>query len=424
MAKETPKEVQKLRAENRQLRAKNKALQSQQSTNPVRRRSFWRTLGIILCTGLAGAILVTGNILFWVGNSVVDSNRYQAIIEPIIKEPEVQSAVATYTTTELYKNVNIQQKLNDSLPEQVKFLAPVLASQIPSATHAVFLKVLQNPEFQDKWVSVQVGAHQRVINFVKNYQGDGTIDVSDIYNQLTSNLQNTKLSFLANKSLPPKFGSITVVDASWLPAAHNIVTNLGLYQGLATASVIVLTAAAVWLSRRRRRLIIRVGILYAVMMFISLVSFKVLQASVVNQVASQYQAAVRVASGHILQPLIMQTRTILLMGLLVSFVAWISGPGRVAASVRDKIQQALNGNLHQALFHSENGFTRWVGQSKRVLQWLSIAVIAIIMLLVQLNPALVLGYGLLMIVVVSVVEVLAAPAVTTKPETVRHRRKQ
>ncbi len=423
MAKTTP-EVQKLREENRKLRAQNKVLQTQPSTNPIKRRGFWRTTAIVLCTGLAGAVLVTGNILFWVGNSVVDSNRYQAIIEPIIKEPEVQSAVATYTTTELYKNVNIEQKLNDTLPEQVKFLAPVLASQIPNATHSVFLKVLQNPEFQDKWVSIQVGAHQRVINFVKNYQGDGTIDVSDIYNQLTSNLQNTKLSFLANKSLPPKFGSITVVDASWLPTAHNIVTNLGLYQSLATAMVILLTAAAVWLSRRRRRLIIRIGILYAVLMFISLVSFKVLQASAVNQVASQYQSAVQVASGHILQPLIMQTRTILLLGLLVSFVAWISGSGRAAAAVRGKAQQALNGNLHQALFHRENGFTRWVGQYKRVMQWLSVAVVAIIMLLVQLNPALVLGYGLLMIALVSVVEVLAAPVLTTKPETARRRRKQ
>ncbi len=401
-------DVKSLKAENRKLRAQNKALQQTKTGQKSSSRRLWQKLSIVVCVSLAGAMLVTGNILFWTGNSVVNNDHYAAIVEPLIKEPAVQTAVASYTTKQIYANVDVEQKLTDSLPDQAKFLAPIVAPQIQSITQTTLLKVLQNPSFQDTWNKAQVGAHDRVLQFVKNYKGDGTIDLSDIYKQLSNRLSDTKLGFLANRTLPDKVGSITVVNSIWLPVAHNIVTNLALYQTLATLAVICLTAAAIWLAKNRRRIVIQIGLLYAVLMFISLVSFKVVLAAAANRVAPEYQEAARVVGGHLTHALVLQTRTILLLGLLMSFVAWIGGPSKVANAVRGKIQAALGGHLHKALFHKENSFTTWVGRYKRPLQWIAIALIALVMLAVQLSPALVIAYAIGMLLSVLVVELLAA----------------
>lgn len=402
----TSQELARLRAENRQLKAELKKLKTGPSQARDRRRP-WRSLAVWLCASLAGALLVTGNLLFWAGNTLVDQNRYSAVVSPLIEEPAVQTALAQYTTTQLYKNVDIEQKLQDRLPEQAQPLAPLVAGQVPVITQTTLTRIIQTPGFQETWNKVLLGSHQRAINFIRDYQGDGNISMADVYKQLSNRLADTQLGFLANRELPNKVGSVTLVDAPWLPTAHNIVVNIGLYQALVTAAVIALIAAAIALARQRRRFIIRLGLIYAGLMFVTLMAIKLFQTRLVSQTSAAYQDAAQVVSGHVFQSLVLQTRTILLIGLLVSAVAWLSGPSRLAASARRRAQAALNGNLHQSLFHSENRFTGWVGDHKRTLQWLSIGIIAVIMLIVQLSPVLILWYGLAMLVSVIVIELLA-----------------
>lgn len=399
-----------LRAENKRLLAENAALKKQQasSSRPTRHRP-WRSFAIILCTVVAGAVLVAGNLLFWAGNTVVDNGRFASTTSPLIKQPEIQQGLALYATNKIYENVDVQQTIQDVLPPRADFLAPSLSSQVKNLTQTSFEKLLANQRFQDAWTDTLTNAHSRIINYVKNYQGDGTITLNDFYNRLSSNLQDTKLSFLANKTLPSNVGNITIIEAGWLPTAHNIVVNIGLYQALSTLLVIILSVLAVWLAKNRRKMVIILGTVYSVLMAITLVSIRLSQNLIPKNFDSQYQAAVSAAVKTITNSLLIQTRTILLLGLLVILIAWITGSSRVAAVSRVRINLLLEGKLHTAIFAHENSLTRWIGGHKRVLQWTAIAIIAAIMLLVSLSPALVLWYALFMLVIVLIIEMLAAP---------------
>lgn len=407
MARTAKTSVAALQAENKRLATENATLKKQLSSSSHR---LWQKIVILICVALAGALLVTGNILFWAGNSLVKEDRFVATTSPLIKQPEIQQGIALYATNKLYENVDIEQEIQNVLPPRAEFLAPSISGQVRNATQSSLEKILANEKFQDTWTSTVTKAHSRIINYVKNYQGNGTISLNDVYQSLSKQLEGTKLSFAANKTLPSSVGSITLIQASWLPAAHNLVTNIDLYRFLAILIVMVASALAIWLARNRRKMVIGLGALYSVLMAISLLSIRIFQQSIPAKVASEYQPAVKTAVNIITQPLIIQTRTILLLSILTMIVAWLTGPYKVAVTVRERIQTLLEGKVHQAVFAKENAFTRWVGRYKRVLQWAAVLVIAIVMLFfVQLSPKLVVLYGLLMLAIALVVELLAAP---------------
>jgi hypothetical protein len=166
---------------------------------------------------------------------------------------------------------------------------------------------------------------------------------------------------------------------------------------------------AVLLAQNRRRMAIRVGLLVALLMFIQLISIRVAVHSVVSSAQPEYQAAAQEAANIVSKSLVLSSRTILLVGLLIALVAWISGPSRGASAMRNRIQLFLEGRAHKALFSKgENGLSRWFGAHKRTLQWLAISVVAIIMLLTTLSPVLVFWYALLILLLVSLIELLAA----------------
>src|SRR5262249_23648433 len=150
-------------------------------------------------------------------------------------------------------------------------------------------------------------------------------------------LEGTSLSFLANRKLPAKVTNIQVATVGWLPALHDLSTNIGLYQALATILLIVLSVAAVWLANRRRRMVITLSVLFAIVMLVSLVSIRIAKAIAIAKVQPMYQTAVGDMLNIVLHPLVIQTYTVLLASVLVGLVAWLSGPYKSASLFRDRV---------------------------------------------------------------------------------------
>jgi hypothetical protein len=375
----------------------------------------WRRPLIWASITLATVFLVLGNIFFWTGNTIVNTNRYVAAVGPLIEQPAIQDAMAQYTSSQLFKAVDVQSYVKDTLPPKAAFLAPQLTTQLQSYTQKTLKTALANPKVQQYWYASLTKSHNAIINYSKSYQGNGTIDVSDIFNQLTQRLGGTHLAFLAGKRLPAKIGSINVATVGWLPALHRLTVHIGLYQALATILFLGFSVLAVVLSTKRRRAVIRLAIIYAGFMALTLIAVRVAGGIVVTDVAQMYQSAVQVAYDTVIHSFIIQTRTLLLLSLLLLLGAWISGPYKSATVVKNRITDLLSGHVHQSIFgNRENGFTTWVGRYKAYLQWGSVIVVAFIMILVQLSPKLVALYALLIIVLVLIVDLVAAPKTSQK----------
>ena len=399
-------------AENARLRAENQELKKELSaaTKPANSRLHhrWKGIVIFLCAALAAALLIVGNIFFWAGNTLVDTNKFVSTTGPVISQPSVQSAVAEYTTNQLFMNYDVQGLVQQVLPPKADFLAPQITSQLKTHTQGVVQKVVASPKFQQAWLSTLRKAHDRLINFAKTYQGSGDINLGDIFTQITNNLQGTKLSFLVGKQLPSKYSSIHIATVAWLPALHKLSVHIGLYQSLTTGLFIVLSAVTVWLSKNRRRMVLSLAIGFGLAMIVTLISIRVAKAITVSRVNPDYQQAVRDTMNIIFKPLVIQTYSVLLAAGLTALVAWVSGPYRSAKAMRNRTEALFAGKLHQTLFASENRLTKFFGNHKRVIQWTIVALTALVLLAIQLTPLAILLSAIVMLILVLITEVLAA----------------
>lgn len=414
-------ELRKLRAENVRLREENAMLKKKSSANPKhRRRSPWeivRKFGVVLLVSFSVALLTVANLLFWFGNTIVKQDRFVAATQPIIKDSAVQNSMALYTTNAIFNNVDVQQFTEQALPPRADFLAPQLTNQLKSFTQSSINKVVANPNFQDKWNNLLATQHQRLVSFASKYQGNGDISLNDAYQQLSASLSTSKLSFLANKKLPPKVGDITVVNASWLPAFHNVVVHIDTWRLLAVILLVISVVAAVWLSRNRRRTIYVFAVASAVMMVVSFITLHIIKGNIIDKVDPQYATGVSHAMQIFFHPLVIQSLTILLAAIFVWVVTWVSGPARSAVIVRDKVGLLFSGKLHGQIFASDNRYTIFVQRNKHLLEWGAVTVIAAIMLLTRLTLTGLMLYILLMAAVILTIEVIGGQTPKTQIRT-------
>lgn len=407
MASNTQKSSQriaKLEAENARLKAQLKKEKVGSSG-----LQFWRRVLLVIVLGIAGAMLVTGNLLFWTGRTLTDTDRYMAIVGPMVQQPDIQQAVAKKTTDALFSQVDVQSAIQNTLPERAAFLAPQLTSQLKSFTTQRAESIVASDGFESVWIEVNTRAHQRILDFLRNYQGDGSIDVTDIYNGLSQRLADTRLSFLADRQLPEKIGQITLVNAPNLPLAHWVVVNLWWVRYLTTSLFILLTVLAVYLAANRRKMIIRIGLIYSGLMLTLLIAIRVTHQLMLERVAADYQAAASTIWQLVTASLVAQTIALFVVGLVLALVAWLTGPSRQARAVQKQVAIVLSGKLHQALFKQENGVTHFMGRAKRTLEVVIAVGVIGALLFITLTPGNVLLLAIIALLLVGIIEILAAP---------------
>lgn len=406
--RKTKTQLTKLEAQVAQLKAENEQLKATAVHKPARKLSL-KPVGALLLLCFAVALLVAGDLLFWTGNTIVKNDRFVAATAPIIQNSAVQQAIAQKTTTRLFETVDVQQFVTDVLPPRADFLAPSIANGIESQADTQLKKVLANPKFQDTWNETLSRAHTRFIASVEKNGSDGSIDIGEVYKSLSANLAGTKLSFLANKPLPAKIGNIQLVSGDWVTVLNRVITNIDLWRTLAIGLFLVCAVAGVWLSKNRRRAVVLLGLLSAAAMFVTLVSLRVAREVIAGKAEPQYAQAVGDTAQIVFHPLVVQSTSILVAFALVALIAWVSGAGRAATSLRARTSDLLSGKLHEAIFHDgENAFTLWLGRFKRYIEWSLVAALGILFLLVRLTPKALLWYTVGLILLILVVETLAS----------------
>ncbi len=404
----TKAQVDELKRANEQLKIENIRLKARLEQKP--KKSPWRGLVISLCVILATIVLVAGNVLFWAGSTLTNTDRYVATVKPLLADTAVQGAIANYTTTQIFNQVDVQSAVTSVLPPRADFLAPQLTTQLQGATEKVLQKRLASDKFQATWVNANRQAHQKLLKTIKSSKTtDGVINLQDVYNRLSQALSGTKLSFLAGKTLPKNAGSITVINAPWVPKARAIVNNINWLKPLSLALLALFAAVVIWLTRNRRRMVIILASVFATSAALTLIAMQILQDKVAAHAQPAYQAAAGNAAHIILQPLAHQTVAILAFSLLVIIIAWLTGPYRWASCTVSATRQYLTTPLHKLIFKRENGFTRWVAANGQILEWIIVAVLGFTMLLVRLSLGLVAIYGVAVLLLILIIETLTAP---------------
>jgi hypothetical protein len=198
-----------------------------------------------------------------------------------------------------------------------------------------------------------------------------------------------------------------VLSAPWLPAFHNLVTNIDTWRLLSVLSFVLCLTLAVWLSKNRRKTLYSACIASAVFMLVSLVAIRVMREIIAQKADSQYADGVRSALQIFFHPLVLQTATIFFALIFVAFVAWVSSPSRSAAALRNKVGLLFSGKLHTRLFgEGTNKYADWVNHNKHFLEWGAVGLLAAVMLIVRLTLKSLIFYAFAMLIAVLAIEVV------------------
>jgi hypothetical protein len=376
-------------AELARLRAEVSALRTQRESRGRRSfavTAFRATIAAVLAM-LAAFAMVTSVVGLWAANTTLNTDRWVATIGPLPKDPAVAAAVAQYATAEVFRLVDVDQRLRAALPEQAAFLAGPVVGQVRDYVRKTVNTVVQSDRFQNIWIEVNRRAHQQALAIL---QGDSTlltaagdsvkIDLLPLINQALRELSaqlpdlfgrqitlpdissgdipanlRTVVENAVGVTLPPNFAQFTFYDGGMLQTMQQALVTARRSLVLFFVGTIVLLGGALLVSPRRRRTTLQLGL----WLVVAAVAITAILRAVRRQLEAQVPDGVLregVSSAITTITGVLRERgvQVIWLGALLALAAYLVGPGRTPRWIRRQITvaaRATAGGSRRAVAH-------------------------------------------------------------------------
>ncbi len=311
------------------------------------------------------AVVVTG-LTLWTHYTVMNTDGYMNLVGPIGKDPEAIQNLSEYVGGEVIAATDLQQRITDALPSRVQLLAGPITSYVEDFITKGANKVLSSPKAYELWLEINRRGHEKIVALLRGETTNAYVSGSDVKLNLLPLISQVlvwvdgrlpgglsdrfsppviepgtdpaagiqEVANWSGKPLPSDFGQITLLQSDALGPAQTAVKwfdRLTWILPLVTAALIALT---IWLSRRRVRTAIAIGVGAAVAIFITRVIVKRASLYLTDRLESgQGQHVVKEVVNASLGPLTTMTIWICVVGVVAALLVWLLGRRDVRAGV-------------------------------------------------------------------------------------------
>jgi len=246
---------------------------------------------------LAGLVLVLAclSILFttvavWTHQVAFKTDRFTALVSTVLADPAVIDPLAQRISVQVVDALDVQARIENRLPDIAKPLAAPLTLQLQEAIDRRLQTTLANPKVQAGLTKTIEFTHERIMNLLRGnsdaisvVDGYVTLEVWPVIGAALEELQANGLippevqlpdlsdpqppGILSGRvaralgiSLPADFGTIKLMPADKLLAYQGYVKAFDIIVVVLIGLSVVLVALALWLSTRRRRMVLFLGI--------------------------------------------------------------------------------------------------------------------------------------------------------------------
>jgi hypothetical protein len=133
----------------------------------------WRSVLAAITGVLAVVCLTLALIGIWANATVFDSGRVGDIVSSALDDPEVDAALATWVTNQVFTAVDLESVVSEVLPERLDRFAPTLVAGAQSFVDDRLNRALSNPDVQRLITDAVERAHSALMRLLS---GDGLID--------------------------------------------------------------------------------------------------------------------------------------------------------------------------------------------------------------------------------------------------------
>ncbi|MFF9768569.1 hypothetical protein ACF1GT_18475 [Streptomyces sp. NPDC014636] len=334
------------RAEIQALRERVVALESARRPPPAHRfRALAAAVLIVLGCLLAPLAVVAA----WAADEVGDTDRYVATVAPLASDPAVQNAVADRVTDALMTRIDLPALLADAAPQDRPRLRKALGGRlgdslegaVRSFVHDKARAVAASDAFRTVWTQANRGIHSSLDKALTGAGGGAVqlkgdtvaLDLGPLVDRVKQRLVAAGMT--AAGRIPAVHTDFTLVRSEQIGKAKTYVRLLQIAGNWLPVLAVLLVAAGVLLSVRRRRALVAgcLGVAVATgVLGVALRVFRVLYLDRLPADVSQDAAgAVYDALTHFLRT---SVRMVVALAVVVALGAWLTGPGRHAGLVR------------------------------------------------------------------------------------------
>ena len=300
---------------------------------PRRKTLVW--LLIVVST----LVLLVGTVTIWVKREVLDTKNFTTSTTEVMRNPKVQSALATFLVDQIYQNLDVKAELEKQLPKNLKGLAGPAAAALNDYGTRAATRLLATTAVIDLVQAATRVAHTEFLQIVDGKPGAGQkvyLQLRPVVLKLASRLG---LEDQVSARLPPDAGRFLVLDdengtINTVRQSVKLVRALSLFLLLV---VVALYAGAIWLARGwRREAILRCGAGVLIVGLLLFVIRRVLQGVLLDALVGQRPARPAVSAAYlILTELLMAIAwTAVAVGTITVVLAFLAGPSRIGRAFR------------------------------------------------------------------------------------------
>jgi hypothetical protein len=440
-AEDEQAEVERLRAEVRQLREQAGAQATGQTPEEPRKarpaHGRWRAPVAAVAITLACVFATVSVVAVWGATQVSNTDRYVANMAPLITEPPIQHAVSDKITAQITSRVDVAALTASASAELARANLPRLSalltnfqgpltSGINSAIGTAVARVVASPAMERVWVAANRTAHAGLVKVLSG-QGNGTfalvngqvvLSLGPIIAQVKQNLTARGLGIASNiPAVNPTFPLFEAPNLAKAQQGYRLLLTLRWALPLLSVALFV---AGIWIARSHRRALLGAGLGVAGGMLVLAAALAIARGIYLNSVPQSVLPADAAAAAYdtLIRFVKDGLRLLLVVGLVVAAGAFFTGPATAAVRTRHGIASGI-GWLRA---RGEGAGLRtgpvgsWTFQHKTLLRVAAVGVAALVFVFWgQPTVAVVIWLVVLLLVLLGVIELLgggqrAAPA--------------
>jgi hypothetical protein len=368
---------------------------------PAKRPSRLRRILVGLLVFLSCLAVVVTGLTIWAHYTVMNTDGYMELVGPIGKDPEAIANLSEYIGEQAVIATDLQQRVTDALPEQAQFFAGPVTSTVADFITKGAQKVLSSEQAYDLWLQINRLAHEKIVALLRGESTNAYVSGSDVKlnllplvsqvlvwadERLPGGLSSRfsppviepetdpteaiqEVANWSGRPLPSDFGQVTLLQSDALGPAQTAVKWFDRLVWILPLVTLGLIALTIWLSRRRGRTAIALGIGAAIAIILTRVIIK--RASVALTDKLEEGGGLSVAKDVVnasLGPLTTITIWIVVIGVIVAVAAWLSGRHDVQVAVVTAGKRVVRAPEDEVV--AESPITIWV---ERYAHWLRIA---------------------------------------------------
>jgi hypothetical protein len=260
---------------------------------------------------------------------LLDTETWVDTVGPLSQSPVVADAISDTIVASVVTAVIEESEVESILPSELNFLTQPFLSLLKEQVAELFSRAIQSDEFNEVWRGFNRIAHRAVFSTLAAdnpvlyvQEGQLILNLNTIVGAVLGELGFVRLAQVGGEGDWAQFVLLEGVELAKIQRMLAVVDRLA---GVTALLSLVSFGLAVLVSLWRRRTIIQIGIAAAITMSLFLVVLYLIEPWVLTSFQAPGLQVVLQEMWRILTSgLVTQTILILVIGVLVAFIAWLS----------------------------------------------------------------------------------------------------